>query len=169
MNQTEDDVISKEDVIEMIIKRQRLWVDASVVIANMLPEAWEVIESYLAETQNLTNLLLNDLKYEATSEMLTYCVFESGGTMIYSVPVPLGLALNPGFDGEYLIEYFNKLPKPTNTDKLPETKEEKIKFQLEFTMQQHPGMYMDIDRLVELELQSSQGTFIKYPVAEKLQ
>ena len=168
-NTEDDDVITKEDIISMIIKRQRLWVDASVVIANMLPEAWDALESYLATTQNLTNLLLTDMKYEPTPEVLTYSVFEHGTTAIYNVPIPLGLAVNPGLDSEYLVSYLNNLPDLVNDGKVPETQEDKIKNQLQYTLQQHPGMYMDVDRLAELELQSAQGTFIRYAVAQKLQ
>jgi hypothetical protein len=171
MDNTEDEdvAISKEDIVSMIIKRQRLWVDASVVIANMLPDVWDAIEGYLAETQNLTNLLLTDMKYEPTSEILTYSVFEQGTTVIYNVPIPLGLAVNPGLDSEYLVAYLQKLPNLVNDGKVPETQEDKIKNQLNYTLQQHPGMFMDVDRLTELEIQSAQGTFIRYSVAEKLQ
>ena len=170
MNYTEDeDGVTKDDVINMIIKRQRLWVDASAVIANMLPVAWDVIEGYLAETQNVANLLLNDLRYDSSTEMLTYHVFEEGSTIIYNVPMPLALALQPGLEGEWLAAYFEKLPPLTNVGQPTDTKEDKIKNQLNYTLQQHPGMYMDVDRLAELEMQQAAGEFFKYPVASRLQ
>ena len=166
-----DDVgpIAKEDVINMLVKRQRLWLDASVVIANMLPTAWEVIEGYLAETQNLTNLLLTDLVYDSTTELLRYSVFEQGDQMVFHVPVPLSLAVNPGENGEKLIQYFQTLQVPPTEREFPNTQESKIKNLLKHTQAQHPEMYMNIDRLTEVELQLQTGELFKHPLVDKIQ
>jgi len=166
-----DLTINRDDVIDMLVKRQKMWLEASVVIANLLPDAWDVIEGYLAETHNVTNLLLSDLTFEPSTELLKYSVFEQGDTLVYHVPIPLSLAVNPGDEGEKLLTYLNSLPPPPSqqTDGEPITPESKIRKQLHHTLDLHPGMYMDVDRLTELEIQSTKGQFIKYPVAEKLQ
>jgi len=166
-----DDVgpIAKEDVINMLLKRQRLWLDASVVIANMLPITWEVIEGYLAETQNLTNLLLTDLIYDSTTELLRYSVFEQGDSMVFHVPVPLSLAIDPGENGERLIQYFQTLQSPSAEREVSNTPESKIRSLLKYTQNQHPEMYMNIDRLTEVELQLQTGELFKHPLVDKLQ
>lgn len=161
---------TKGEVIDMLIKRQQLWLEASVIIANMLPDAWDVIEGYLASTHNITNLLLSELSFEPSTELLRYSVFEQGNTDVYTVPVPLSLAIDPGQDGMKLVEYLTNLPvNPAETSSSDATTESRLRDQLRRTQDQHPGMYMDIDRLTELEIQSKKGQLFKYPVAEKLQ
>ena len=165
----DDESITREDLISLIVKRQRLWLDASVVIANMLPMAWDVIEGYLVETQNVTNLLLNDLQYDPTADVLRYCVFEEGDTLIFNIPIPLSLAVDPGEEGEKLFAYLNTLPAAAPEQTEGSTQADKVRNRLKFAMSQHPGMYMDLDRMTELELDSARGEFFKYPVADKLQ
>lgn len=166
-----DVATTKEDVINMLIKRRQLWLEASVLIANALPDAWDVVEGYLASTYNITNLLLSELTFEPAAEILRYSVFEQGDAVVYTVPVPLSLALDPGKDGEKLVEYLVNLPvNPSEADVIGDTTPEtRYRKQLQLTLENHPGMYMDIDRLTELEIQSAKGELFKYPIAEKLQ
>lgn len=161
---------TKGDIINMLVKRQHLWLEASVLIANMLPDAWDIIEGYLASTHNVANLLLSELSFEPSTELLRYSVFEQGDAVVYTVPIPLSLALDPGKDGMKLVEYLTNLPtNPGETDPGDSTPEHRYRTQLRRTLDQHPGMYMDIDRLTELEIQSAKGELFKYPVADKLQ
>jgi hypothetical protein len=170
LNDTPEVALTKGDVIDMLIKRQKLWLDASVMIANTLPDAWDVVEGYLASTYNITNLLLSELSFEPSTEVLRYSVFEQGDTVVYTIPVPLSLAVDPGQDGMRLVEYLTNLPVAPNdadtSDIPPETRYRK---QLQLTLEKYPGMYMDLDRLAELEVQSAKGQLFKYPVAEKIQ
>ena len=170
LDNTPEVALTKGDVIDMLIKRQKLWLDASVVIANTLPDAWDVVEGYLASTYNITNLLLSELSFEPSTEVLRYSVFEQGTTTIYTVPVPLSLAVDPGQDGMRLVEYLTNLPvSPNETDNGDDNPEARYRKQLQLTLEKYPGMYMDLDRLTELEIQSANGQLFKYPVAEKLQ
>lgn len=171
-NDDEDgDALTKDDVLDLFIRRQQLWLEASVMIVNLLPAVWDVIEDFIAEHQNATNLLLNDLKYDPTTMLMHYSVFEKGSTVVFNIPIPLSLAVDAWMDeGLTLREHLEKLPRPVaDVASNPDTQEARIKSQLHATLTQYPDMYMDIDRLTELEMQSAAGKMFKYPTTDTKQ
>lgn len=177
--------LTRNDLIDLIIRRERMWLDASVAIANMLPEAWDEIESFLAE-ENMVNLLLTALKFDPTTEVLEYNITEENSSVIVTLPIPLSLAIAPknGLD-----VYLRGLPIEKGAfDELtdaedyspeeavaagyldPETMlNQRIRLSLARTQRDHPNMYMDIDRLTDLEIETKKGTLIKYPPTTTMQ
>lgn len=174
MTDTNNDRITKEDVVALIIRRQNFWINASVVIANMFPAVWHTLEEYIAGTQGMTDILLMDLQYDPFDEVLVYDITERDGDRHVKVPIPLSLVIKSDDCGKDVFEHLCSLPIPTSESDDDEfapahTPLDKIKRKLRQTMKDHPGLFLDIDRLAELELQAANGKFFKYSIAETLQ
>ena len=134
----------------------------------------------------MVNLLLTDLVFDPITEVVEYHIIEEGKTLIVLLPIPLSFAIDPASGLDVYLRALPSESRPPGFSTEFETgdnieqngieypgnmspHEQQVRTSLLDTQAQHPHMYMDLDRLTALELESRNGTFIKYPLTTTLQ
>lgn len=150
-------IVTRDDILMMVYDRQDIWMEMSGSIAETLPHVWKAIAQYVKST----TVLLVDIQFDMVSDMLTYTVVENQQSNPITIPIPISLIANPGKEDVNLVEYLHNLPPLAVVSQL-----DAIKQRLRNMLLQFPDMYMDLDRVAQLEFDATQGQLVKFPTVD---
>ncbi len=159
MQTDEEPQITSDQIVDRLLGRDAQWGRETCEIASLLPSVWLAL-CQIGETTGLESIAIVDLTYsEANCGQLTYTVScQQTGNQMRAV-IPLDIAVNAA-DPQVILDYFYEIAGSSITIKRPpitEGNDEEYKRasnllnSLTEMQTEHPDMYMDPYRMVEVD------------------
>ncbi len=150
---------TREELFALLEARKYWWYAVCAELADCFPTALEEIESFV-ETKYHTTGELVDLMYSSGTDSLTYQI--SGNAVVY-ITIPLDiLMLTVGEEGVGVTtNYLNTTPTACIVDGDDEGPTSRVRQELEDVQRAFPDMFIDFDRLEEVNEELRNGVLFR--------
>ena len=151
-------MVTREDLFTLLDAREYMWGIASAEIAGFFPTAMEEVKHFIATKHNITAGEVKNLLYVPDTDAIEIWGYAANrGEFSISIPVEI-LTLSSGDGGEGVVtNYLNVTPSAFGDMSGPKPTSD-VRRALEEMHRVYPDMFIDYDRLEEVEEELKDGT-----------
>lgn len=144
-------------ILGMFQARQEDWIESGAEIASVFMPVWEAIESYAQEIHNMPSIQLVDCDIDVmTNKDVVYKVASVENFSSFSVRIPLPMMMIQDSSDSTLAAMIRSTASEVHKARTPTSAA--IEAGLRDLLKKHPGMYIDMERMIELEEAHRQDT-----------
>lgn len=143
---------TREDLFMLLDARDYMWSVACAEIAGFFPVAIREMEHFVATKHNVTSGRLKTLSHNTDLDTIEFTVgVDDGGELLISIPVNiLTLSSEDGNEG-VITNYLNVTPSAVDDTGSGQKTSSDVRKALEDVQRAFPEMFIDYDRLEEVE------------------